>query len=44
MRITEQMGKQLKRRFDRSYVRQGIAKPRNGQAEAELNRLLATRD
>ena len=40
----EEMGKKLKRRFDRSYQRQGIAPPGRGraaEAEAELDRLLA---
>ena len=40
----EEMGKKLKRRFDRSYQRQGITPPGRGraaEAEAELDRLLA---
>ena len=38
----EEMGKKLKRRFDRSYQHQGIAPPGRGRAaEAELDRLLA---
>jgi hypothetical protein len=37
----EEMGQQLKRRFDRSLRRQGIDSSRPRQAEAELDRLLA---
>jgi hypothetical protein len=36
----EEMGKKLKRRFNRSLVRRGIKPGRNRQAEAEIDRLL----
>jgi hypothetical protein len=36
----EEMGKRLKRRFDRSLRRRGIKPGRDRQAEAELERLL----
>ena len=37
----EEMGKKLKRRFDRSYQRRGIVPPgRRATAETELDRLL----
>jgi hypothetical protein len=36
----EEMGKQLKRRFDQSLRRRGIDSGRGRQAEAELERLL----
>jgi len=36
----EEMGKQLKRRFDRSLRRRGIGPRRDRRAEAEIDRLL----
>jgi len=36
----EEMGKKLKRRFDRSLQRQGIKTDRSRQAEAELDQLI----
>jgi hypothetical protein len=36
----EEMGKQLKRRFDRSLRRRGIEPRRDRRAEAEIDRLL----
>ena len=39
----EEMGRQLKRRFDRSLQRQGLTRPGRATAEAELDRLLGRR-